>query len=133
MQQQQGVLRDLGFQLDDDGWTLTSSGPLLFALDSDVVTPALRLDLERVGRALSKVGIERLRVEGHTDAQGSEKYNDQLSLRRANAVAEVLIGAGIAPEGLQVKGYGFSRPIIKNASGAQRQENRRVAIVVPLN
>lgn len=130
-QEQQGVLRSLGFTEEHEGWTLVTPGRLLFSLNSDVVLPELRAKVDNVARTLHKAGIAKFRVEGHTDDQGAKAYNDELSVRRAGAVAQLLIDAGIPADQVQVKGYGFSRPIRQGTSDAARSENRRVAIVVP--
>lgn len=131
-QEQQDVLRSLGFTEDDAGWTLITPGRLLFATDSDALRPELHAKVDAVARSLHQVGIDRFRVEGHTDNQGAAAYNDALSLRRANAVAQVMIDAGIPAAQVVAVGYGFSRPLKKNDSDAARSENRRVAIVVPV-
>lgn len=130
--EQQQVLRSWGFQEGDDAWTLQSLGTLLFEVDSDKLLPELRTKVDTMGRSLSSVGIERLRVEGHTDDQGAQAYNQELSERRARAVAQVLIDAGFASEQVLSEGFGFSRPLQKDSSEASRKENRRVAIVVPV-
>ncbi|MBS7690144.1 OmpA family protein [Pseudomonas lalucatii] len=66
-------------------------------------------------------------VEGHTDAKGSDAYNQKLSERRANAVREVLVNQyGVQGERVNAVGYGESRPVADNASDAGRAINRRV-------
>ena len=66
-------------------------------------------------------------VEGHTDAKGSDAYNQKLSERRANAVREVLVNQyGVSGERVNAVGYGESRPVADNASDAGRAINRRV-------
>ncbi len=132
-QQQIAVLRDQGFQQTDEGWTLEMSGRILFETDSDVVAPPLRESVQRTGKALHGVGIERLRVEGHTDQSGTRKHNEELSLRRARAVADLLVGAGMAPDNVQVQGFGFDRPLVQTGPQGDHRENRRVAIVVPVS
>ena len=93
---------------------------------------AVTAELEdRKGRSTATVRIDRLRVEGHTDQSGTRKYNEELSLRRARAVADLLVAAGILPGNVEVQGFGFDRPLVQNGSHADHQENRRVAIVVP--
>ena len=131
-QEQQDVLRGLGFSEDDAGWTLITPSRLLFATDSDALRPELHAKVDAVARSLHQVGIDRFRVEGHADDQGAAAYNDALSLRRANAVAKVMIDAGIPAMQVATVGYGFSRPLKKNDTDAARIENRRVAIVVPV-
>ncbi len=132
-QQQVQVLRDQGFKESDAGWTLEMAGRILFETDSDVVSAALRERVQRTGKALHGVGINRLRVEGHTDQSGTREHNKALSLRRARAVAEVLAGAGMALDNVEVQGFGFDRPLVQGGAKAEQQENRRVAIVVPVH
>jgi outer membrane protein OmpA-like peptidoglycan-associated protein len=104
------------------------SGKLLFGFDSAEVGAEARTKVQRLARALMDVGIDRLRVEGHTDDRGSDAYNLRLSLRRAEAVANVLAGEGLARENIEVKGLGRALPVVPSDAA----ENRRVAIVVPL-
>jgi outer membrane protein OmpA-like peptidoglycan-associated protein len=66
-------------------------------------------------------------VEGHTDAKGSAKYNDELSSRRAQAVAEFLASQGVAVERIQSQGKGFTQ--LLNPQQPEAAENRRVRIV----
>ena len=126
------VLRDQGFKETGEGWQLEMPGRLLFTLNSDALNAPLRDNVDRMGRALHGVGIDRLRVEGHADNQGEKAYNEELSLRRAHAVAQVLVDAGMPPQNVEVKAFGSSRPLVPNNSEEDRQQNRRVAIVVPV-
>jgi len=66
-----------------------------------------------------------VRVEGHTDSVGSDKYNQRLSERRAHAVVKYLIGKGIESNRLQAAGFGESRPIAPNETPEGRAKNRR--------
>lgn len=68
-------------------------------------------------------------VVGHTDATGSAQGNQQLSERRARAVASILAEQGIARERMYFQGAGASRPIADNSNSLQRGKNRRVEIV----
>ncbi len=74
--------------------------------------------------------VRRVRVEGHTDSQGSDAYNLDLSRRRAAAVVDYLVGHGIEPERLESEGYGEQYPLGSNDTEAGREENRRVEFVV---
>jgi OOP family OmpA-OmpF porin len=66
-------------------------------------------------------------VEGHTDSQGSDAYNEKLSQQRAEAVKQVLITKfGIAADRVTAKGFGESKPVGDNATATGREENRRV-------
>jgi outer membrane protein OmpA-like peptidoglycan-associated protein len=74
--------------------------------------------------------IEKVRVEGHTDASGPEDFNMKLSQRRAEAVRDYLIDKGIAAERLEAVGYGESQPIASNKTRRGRSKNRRVEFVI---
>ena len=78
---------------------------------------------------LNKKNIAIL-VEGHTDSVGSDAFNDNLSLKRANAVKTYLIGRGIAADKIQVKGFGKRKPIASNDTDFGRSLNRRTEIVI---
>ena len=71
-----------------------------------------------------------VRVEGHTDSQGGAEANLKLSQRRAAAVREGLVAAGLAPERVQAVGRGHAQPVASNDSAAGRARNRRVEIIV---
>ncbi len=71
-----------------------------------------------------------LSVFGYTDDVGNADYNQQLSLRRATAVKNYLVQAGLDPAIVNVKGYGKSSPLVEGASEATRARNRRVEIAL---
>jgi len=124
------VLKQQGFELTDEGWAFGLSGKVLFGSDDDSLNSASTDIVERIGKALLSVGINRVRVDGHTDASGKEAYNEQLSVRRARSVAKVLTTVGMKEENIQLRGLGSSVPVATNTTTAGRTENRRVAIVV---
>jgi len=68
-------------------------------------------------------------VEGHTDSDGNDELNMELSQKRAESVMNEMIGMGIAKDRLQAKGYGESKPITGNASPEDKANNRRVEFV----
>jgi len=70
--------------------------------------------------------IEKIRVEGHTDSDGSDKYNKTLSQKRADSVKEFLVKAGIPAEKLEAVGYGEEKPIADNTTDEGKEKNRRV-------
>lgn len=72
--------------------------------------------------------IKRIRVEGHASADGNDAHNMDLSARRATAVMEYLVGAGVDAERLEAEGYGETRPIADNATREGRETNRRVEL-----
>lgn len=127
---QVAVLKQQGFELTDDGWAFGLSGKVLFGSDVETLNQPSTDIVQRIGKALLGVGIERVRVDGHTDGSGKETYNQQLSLRRAKSVATVLQGVGMKEENIQLRGLGSSKPVAANDTAAGRTENRRVSIVV---
>ena len=124
------VLKQQGFELTEEGWAFGLSGKVLFGSDLEVLSAQSQEIVERIGKALLAVDIQRVRVDGHTDASGQEAYNEQLSVRRANSVVNVLTQVGMRPENIQVRGLGSREPVASNKTRAGRTENRRVAIVV---
>ena len=104
-------------------------------IEFDTNSYAIRPESFRVMRQLGKaLTSDRLKgkifaLKGHTDADGSDAYNLQLSLNRALAVQNYLIGNfSISPERLQVFGYGESMPLVANATARNKQLNRRVEV-----
>ena len=124
------VLKEQGFELTEEGWAFGLSGKVLFGSDLEVLNAQSQEIVERIGTALLGADIQRVRVDGHTDASGQEAYNEQLSVRRANSVVNVLVQVGMRPENIQVRGLGSREPVASNKTRAGRTENRRVAIVV---
>ena len=100
-----------------------------FDFDSAQLQPRSRPLLENLAEALNNARLQemRFRVEGHTDAKGTARYNDELSARRARAVVEFLQGKGVAVTRLEAQGKGFSE--LLNKDQPEAAENRRVRIV----
>jgi outer membrane protein OmpA-like peptidoglycan-associated protein len=124
------VLKQQGFELTDEGWAFGLSGKVLFGSDVESLNAQSTEIVERIGKALLGVGIDHVRVDGHTDASGKEAYNQQLSMRRAKSVRNVLTRVGMPEENIQLRGLGSSVPVASNKTASGRTENRRVAIVV---
>jgi outer membrane protein OmpA-like peptidoglycan-associated protein len=113
------------------GVVLTLSGSVLFAPGKSTLLPTAQSRLEQVAPALTEQTKEhRITVEGHTDSLGSDDYNQQLSLSRANAVREYLISKGVPQDRIEAKGLGESRPLVENDTPEKRANNRRVEIVI---
>jgi len=72
----------------------------------------------------------KVRIDGHTDAQGSDAMNQQLSQARAGAVRDALAGMGVDAARIEAVGHGESEPVATNATAAGRQQNRRVEITL---
>ncbi|MEW9903060.1 OmpA family protein [Pseudomonas putida] len=129
-EEQIAVLKREGFAPTDEGWAFDLSGKVLFGSDLDSLNSQSRAIVERIGKALLSVDIQRVRVDGHADASGKEAYNQQLSERRAQSVARALIGIGMQPHNIRTVGLGSSQPVADNRTASGRTENRRVSIVV---
>ncbi|MBP0601305.1 OmpA family protein [Aeromonas sanarellii] len=127
---QVATLKEQGFHLTDEGWTLDISNKVLFANNVGALNPQTRQVVERLGKALIDVGLNRARVDGHTDSNGEAAYNQQLSLKRAQSVADVLMSVGMPQGNLDIRGRGEEAPIADNGTAAGRAENRRVAIII---
>ncbi len=82
--------------------------------------------LDEAIQALKEQPDVRISVEGHTDSIGTDAYNQRLSERRAEAVADYLAAGGIARSRMSARGYGESRPVASNATEDGRAQNRRV-------
>ena len=103
---------------------------LLFAVDSASVRPDLRSDLNTVASSLLKYPNSRIEVIGHTDNTGSAAYNQDLSQRRAVAVASVLRDSGVPGARVAAYGRGEDQPIASNLTPDGRAQNRRVEIII---
>jgi len=128
--EQVATLTEQGFVQTDEGWELSFTDKLLFEFDAARLTAPSRSAIQKISAALLKVGITHMRVEGHTDNEGTEAYNIKLSLARANVVADAMSATGIPRNNLVVKGLGMSKPVSSNATKTGQAENRRVTIIV---
>jgi outer membrane protein OmpA-like peptidoglycan-associated protein len=124
------ALKDLGFVEDPQGWALNLSGRVLFASNDAALSDDGTQTISRVAQVLLGIGIDRVTVEGHTDNVGSEEYNQRLSQRRAEAVAQALVRKGFASTDIVRRGFGPQRPIADNTSDAGRALNRRAVLIV---
>ncbi|MFT7519480.1 MAG: outer membrane protein OmpA-like peptidoglycan-associated protein [Kiritimatiellia bacterium] len=102
---------------------------IVFGSGSDQIT-AGRAVLDDVYKVLTDAPDMKLRIEGHTDAEGSEANNLALSKRRAKAILNYLVRKGINAGRLHADGFGETRPIDTNRTTRGRQKNRRVEFIV---
>ncbi len=101
---------------------------LQFAFAAAEITPAGADVLDVAVEHFRKYTDISVQIEGHTDSIGPEEYNDGLSVRRAAAVQQYFIDAGIAPERLAIEGFGEHNPLASNDTSEGRAENRRVDV-----
>ncbi|MDH4144176.1 MAG: OmpA family protein [Acidimicrobiia bacterium] len=105
--------------------TDVNDGGIRFAFDSDALDAEATRRLDELAELLVGHGELAVRVVGHTDSVGPAEVNQALSLRRAQAVAEHLIGAGVDAADVAVEGRGESEPIRDETTEAGRAANRR--------
>lgn len=103
---------------------------ILFAVDSAAVNGAVQNDLYAVADNLNRYPNSRVEVIGHTDNTGSAAYNQDLSQRRAMAVAAILRNAGVSGGRIAAYGRGEDAPVASNLTPDGRQQNRRVEILI---
>ncbi len=109
---------------------VTFKGDVTFDTNSTVLRPGLVSEINRVATVLNQYPQTLVRVEGHTDSRGSDAYNKDLSIRRANAVRQLLAQRGVAETRMDAVGYGESMPVATNDTEAGRARNRRVEIKI---
>jgi outer membrane protein OmpA-like peptidoglycan-associated protein len=108
----------------------TLSNSLLFDVNSAVIKPGGIEGLTKVADVLNRYPETTITVKGHTDSTGSEAYNQELSQKRANSVADFLVGKGVNPGRVTAIGYGEQLPIAGNDTEAGRLQNRRVELEI---
>lgn len=113
-----------------DNVVLNMPSSVTFATDSAQISPAFQATLDQVASTISEYSDTRVRIAGHTDSTGSDTYNQQLSERRAQAVANYLMGRGVASSRISTVGHGETQPVASNDTPEGRQANRRVEIVL---
>ncbi len=117
------------------GFTIGLSGDYLFEFDKFDLTPPAEEALHTVLALHQEYGGTKVEISGHTDAKGSDAYNQDLSEKRANAVFDWFEANGIATETMTAIGYGETQPVAANQIDGQdnpegRALNRRVDIKV---
>jgi outer membrane protein OmpA-like peptidoglycan-associated protein len=113
-----------------EGIQVTFDSGLLYDFDSDVVKAEARTNLRELAMSLGKYPDSDLQIIGHTDAQGTDSYNQALSERRARSAATYLTSQGVASSRIQTHGLGETEPIASNDTDAGRMANRRVEVAI---
>jgi outer membrane protein OmpA-like peptidoglycan-associated protein len=124
----QKQLSDLQAKQTDRGMVLTL-GDVLFDTNQATLKPGAQSQLDRLASFMQKNEGTKVIIEGHTDSRGSDSYNQELSQRRAQAVADALAANGIDRSRVEAVGRGKALPVASNDTAAGRQQNRRVEIV----
>lgn len=109
---------------------VTFAAETLFDFDKAIIKPAGKTALDGLLRGLAGMNLEVIIMVGHTDAIGTEAYNQKLSLRRVEAVKAYMVEQGIDPARIYAEGKGETQPVADNRTAAGRALNRRVTLEV---
>lgn len=130
---------ELRQQLQGTGVSVTRNGDQIilnlpsnvtFASNADQVESSFLPVLNSVAIVLNKYNQTIVDVEGHTDSDGGDSFNFELSQRRATNVASYLAGQGVDARRFAIQGFGETRPIATNATPDGKSQNRRVEIKI---
>lgn len=116
--------------LEANSLLITLDSGVLFDVDKYDLRPEAQETLNQLAKLLTEAGITAFEIDGHTDSNADDAYNQTLSENRANAVKEYLKAQGVTAE-ITTQGYGESRPVATNETAEGRQQNRRVEIIIP--
>jgi outer membrane protein OmpA-like peptidoglycan-associated protein len=126
-------------QLHGTGVSVTRNGnQLILNMPSDItfrtgsanIQPEFGRTLQSVALVLNKYRLTSISIVGHTDSDGSNSYNQNLSISRARSVAAVLNSRGVNAMRILTRGEGESRPVASNATSAGKAQNRRVELFI---
>jgi outer membrane protein OmpA-like peptidoglycan-associated protein len=112
----------------ENGLVVQMAGDILFDSGSAVLKGEAVGQISKLGDIIAKYSDDRVRIEGHTDSQGPNALNEELSLRRADAVRRVLTSRGVQEKQMLVLGLGETRPVADNKTAEGRAKNRRVEL-----
>jgi outer membrane protein OmpA-like peptidoglycan-associated protein len=113
-----------------EGIQVTFESGLLYDFDSDAVKPEAQKNLRALAQSLDKYSGSDLLILGHTDSVGTNEYNKDLSVRRADAAARYLISQGVARSRIATGGLGEEEAVTSNATDDGRRRNRRVEVAI---
>jgi len=103
---------------------------VFFDWDRADLTDRARQVIVEAAQATTRVQVTRIQVNGYTDLSGTARYNQGLSVRRAQNVANELVRLGVPRSAISVQGFGKTRPLVPTADGVREPQNRRVEIIL---
>ena len=115
---------------DGNALVINLPGGVTFASDSANITSSFYSALNGIAQSLNNYPETRIQVNGYTDSTGNDAHNQELSQRRANAVAQYLVAQGVSSSRIVANGFGSSNPIASNSTQEGRLQNRRVEIKI---
>lgn len=116
-----------------EGIRITFDSGLLFAVDKSDVSTNAQTNVTELAITLNKYDDTEVLIEGHTDADGAEAYNETLSERRAKAISRALIVQGVQAGRISTLGYGETQPVEDNSTAEGKAQNRRVEVAIYAN
>jgi outer membrane protein OmpA-like peptidoglycan-associated protein len=122
-------LQALNAQKTERGMMITL-GDVLFSTNNSQLKSGGMRNVQKLADFLTQYPQYKVSVEGHTDSQGSDEHNQELSDRRAGAVQNALQEMAVSSDHISVRGYGEGFPIASNDNAGGRQLNRRVEIIL---
>jgi len=109
---------------------VTYAADAFFDFNKSVIKPEAKAKLDDLVDKIKAINLEVIIAVGHTDAVGSDEYNQKLSMRRSNAVKSYLINKGVDKTRIYTEGKGEKQPVADNGTKEGRAKNRRVEIEV---
>ncbi len=116
-----------------EGIKVTFDSGILFAVNKADLTPEAQASLANLAEVLIKYEDTNILIEGHTDADGPETYNQTLSEKRSNSVSHYLASRNVMSVRMSTIGYGESQPVADNGTSAGKAANRRVEVAIMAN
>src|SRR3954470_19963863 len=130
LQMEAALARIASTRNDKRGFVVALSGGVLFDTGKNVLKAGAKSTLTKIADQLKTNPDAKIAVEGHTDSVGTEAKNQELSDKRASAVRDFLVSAGVPQDHITAAGKGESEPIATNKTAAGRQQNRRVELLI---
>ncbi|WP_428490583.1 OmpA family protein [Rhodopila sp.] len=103
---------------------------VFFDWDKATLTDRARQIVSEAAANSTKVQYTQLEVNGYTDTSGTARYNQGLSVRRANAVAGELVKDGVPKSAIEIQGFGETHLLVPTGQGVREPQNRRVEIII---
>ena len=132
-EEMQRDLEGVKVQRVGEGIKLTFDSGILFEVNKSNLSGQAMTNLTDLGVILNKYDDTNILIEGHTDSDGTEAYNQTLSEQRANAVKAYLASQSVSSGRITTVGYGETQPIADNTTASGKQLNRRVEVAIMAN
>ena len=126
-------MKDADISLSDDKVTVILGEAVLFDINSDVINESYYSSLNKMAEILNRYPKTNILISGYTDNTGSDKLNQDLSKRRAEATKAMLVKGKVLSDRIYTWGLGSKNPIASNDTEAGRSKNRRVQFVIMYN